>query len=587
MIRRCVEVALAAIVSACAPALAQPSLPAGHYAGTWTNTTFSSSGAIRADGVIVASTLTMTIDADGGVFGLPDPPPFTLSGPITAGGWSAALTGHAVFGDLSVSVNAAGQVTINGSNPPSGFITTYTATGTFTPSGQINLAGHIEFVLGVPADTTIVCNRTAYSTAVSPSQIAQGQAGFSVAGSPDLNGDARGDIIVGAPLETHATIAMAGRVHVFNGVGGAPFRTIGSPAPESAGRFGWSVSSIPDTNGDGKADLLVGAPNENPATSPFDCGRAYIYSGANGSLLFKLIPPAGEATGLFGYSVAGVADVNGDGRGDAIVGAPREDPGTLPADAGRVHVYSGATGLRLYTLGVPVSVGPAANDYFGWSVGGVPDANGDARGDIIVGMPQGTGVPTGNPGRAFLYSGSNGAMLRAFSSPGAEADGLFGRSVAGVPDTNGDARGDVVIGAPNEDPGTAPDGTGRAHLFSGATGALLFKLLPPTPTAGGNFGMAVAGMTDTNGDGRGDIVVGAPGEGSADQGRAYIYSGATGLRLVTLASRYPEASGAFGASVSGLPNVNAANLADVAVGAPGEDPGTAPLNAGRAYWFRR
>jgi hypothetical protein len=95
------------------------------------------------------------------------------------------------------------------------------------------------------------------------------------------------------------------------------------------------VAGVGDVNGDGKADFLVGAPRAD-TTGLTDPGAVYLYSGADGSLLFKRY---GEATeDDFGYSVSGGGDMNGDGRADFLIGAPNANPGDLN-NAGTVYAY--------------------------------------------------------------------------------------------------------------------------------------------------------------------------------------------------------------------------------------------------------
>jgi len=90
---------------------------------------------------------------------------------------------------------------------------------------------------------------------------------------------------------------------------------------------------------DGKADVIVGAPTEDPGSSPDDAGRAYVFGGATGDTLFSLKSPFEESNGRFGRSVSGTGDVNMDGKADVIVGAPTEDPGSSPDNAGRAYVF--------------------------------------------------------------------------------------------------------------------------------------------------------------------------------------------------------------------------------------------------------
>ena len=113
--------------------------------------------------------------------------------------------------------------------------------------------------------------------------------------------------------------------------------------------------------GDGKADFIVGAPYADPGGRA-DAGSAYVFSGADGSLLYQ--KDGGAAGDNFGLSVSAAGDGNGDGKADFIVGANGADPGGR-ADAGSAYVYSGADGSLLYQKD-----GVATEDRFGLSVGG-------------------------------------------------------------------------------------------------------------------------------------------------------------------------------------------------------------------------
>ena len=135
-----------------------------------------------------------------------------------------------------------------------------------------------------------------------------------------------------------------------------------------------------DVNGDGKADFIVGAWLAAPGGRA-DAGSAYVYSGADGSILYQR---DGAAAGdFFGYSVSMAGDVNGDGKADFIVGARSADPGGR-VRAGSVYVYSGADGSILYQKD-----GVATNDNFGYSVSMAGDVNGDGKPDFIVGGVRG------------------------------------------------------------------------------------------------------------------------------------------------------------------------------------------------------
>ncbi len=363
-------------------------------------------------------------------------------------------------------------------------------------------------------------------TLINPDPNYSNSFGEVVAGIPDVNGDGRGDIIVGAPYTSFGPLLGQGRAYIYSGANGALLRTLNTPSPVVSGNFGISVSGIPDINGDGRGDVVVGAWAET-AGGKSKAGRAHVFSGATGALIRTLYSPDAQVHGFFGSMVAGLPDVNGDGRGDIAVAAKEANNPGMSGWNGRIYIYSGSTGVRLRTL-VPRNVSENLIESFGrtgpqaW-LSGVPDVNGDGRGDILVGGSCQC-YPYGIIGRAWLFSGYNGALLRAYESP--LHGQSYGTSVSGSPDINGDGRGDVIIGAPNETVGSV-SGAGRVFVFSGATGAPIKVIWSPTPETFASFGSVVAGVADLNGNGRADVVVGAPGQspGSSPEncGRAYIF----------------------------------------------------------------
>jgi hypothetical protein len=416
----------------------------------------------------------------------------------------------------------------------------------------------------------------------------EGLYGGSISSIPDINGDGKDDIIVGAPGEVFGAISDAGRVYVYNGATGALIRTHTSPTPRVGGGYGTSVTGIPDVNGDGRGDYAVGAPVESPADT-FAAGKVYVYSGANGALIAQIISPARETGGNFGVSIAGMADCTGDGRGDLVIGAPGEDPGTSPANCGRAYLFRG-TGQLWQKVLPPVAL---QNGAFGASVAFVPDADGDNRGDFVVGAPRVHHAQYSEPincGRAYLMSGVTGRSLRHFRSPAYTEGGFFGTSVSGIPDVNGDGRGDVVVGAPGDHPGASPLGVGRAYVYNGATGGYIRVLIPPYAQANGEFGFSVAGIPDTNNDGRGDILVGGWKQNWPNlplrSGVIHLYNGATGARLQSFLSPNAEEDGLLGATVTGIRDLNGNARAEIIGGATAENNGLTQT-AGRVYLFRR
>jgi hypothetical protein len=410
--------------------------------------------------------------------------------------------------------------------------------------------------------------------------------GFSVDGVPDTNGDGQSEAIVGAPTEEPSgSPTDSGRAYLFDGATGNLLFSFASPNADSQGRFGVSVSGVPDTNGDGRGDILIGASGEDPGGSPLSAGRAYLFSGATGGLLRTFIPPDEESDGFFGIAVTGIADLSGDRRGEVVIGASGVDPGGSPNGAGRVYVFNGSTGGSIRTLASP---NEANNGSFGLAVAAVPDTNGNTGEDIIVGAPI-EDSSSNDSGRAYLFDGPTGNLLRSFVSPNAEFEGFYGGAVAGVLDTTGDGRGEVLIGARSEDPTGSPGDAGRAYLYNGATGDSMRQFRSPNEEFEGFFGASVEGTADANGDNLGDLLVGAPfedpGGSPSESGRVYLFDGATGSLLQTLASPNADNDSNFGFALGNLNVTRQFQRRGFVVGANEENPGTSPLGAGRAYVF--
>ncbi len=392
--------------------------------------------------------------------------------------------------------------------------------------------------------------------------------GNSVAGMSDVDEDGLGDFLIGEPGRQRAFLISGATGSILlelTSPNGVPFPGLSS--------FGTSVSGVPDTDGDSVDDLLIAASGE---------GRVYLYSGTTGALLFELTSPNEEVGGQFGFSVAGVADADGDGRGDLLIGAPNENPDSSPEDSGRSYLFSGATGTLIFELFSP---NEEIDGRFGQSVSGVQDVDDDKNGDFLIGSYQESpGNSPNNAGRAYLFSGSKGTLITHFMSPNEQEGGRFGGSVSDVPDVNGDGKHDLLIGAFTEDSPLGNADAGRSYLFSGADGALLSELTPPTEKGFGQFGFSVAGVPDTDGDGRGDLLIGAR-FADFSAGYAYLFSGATGTLLFELVSPNEEVNGQFGFSVAGIPDADKDGRGDLVIGAPQEDLSDKLEVAGRVYLF--
>jgi hypothetical protein len=303
--------------------------------------------------------------------------------------------------------------------------------------------------------------------------------GYSVADAGDVNGDGVHDIAAGA--------RGGDLVHVWSGATGATLLTLHG---EQAGdAFGFSVAGAGDVNGDGRADVLVGAV-ANDAAGP-NAGRAYVFSGADGSLLYSI--DGDRAGDLFGSAADGTGDLNGDGVHDLLIGA--RNAGN--AHDGRVYAYSGANGHRIWAS----AQDKAAKDLGWFFVADVGDLDHDGTPDVYGGDFT-YSVGGRNRGRVEIFSGADGSVLRSWTGSSANQGFGPGREAG---DVNGDHVPDIAVGSYTSSDGAK--GAGKVEIFSGATGDRL-RLITST-NKGENFGFDTVGLGDTNGDGHPDLLVSA------------------------------------------------------------------------------
>ncbi len=389
--------------------------------------------------------------------------------------------------------------------------------------------------------------------------------GVSVASAGDVNGDGFDDLIVGAPIND-AGGTSAGRAYVFSGQTGDTLYVFTGEAVSDY--FGSSVASAGDVNNDGFDDLIVGA-YLNSAGGIL-AGRAYVFSGLNGDTLYVF---TGEAKVRFGISVASAGDVNNDGFDDLIVGAAHHP--AAGTRTGRAYVFSGQTGETFYTF-----TGEAAGDRFGHSVASAGDVNNDGFDDLIVGAA-GNDAGGNNAGRAYVFSGLNGDTLYVFTGEaGGDVFGdSFGFSVASAGDVNNDGFDDIIVGALRNDAGGLE--AGRAYVFSGLNGDTIYVFTGEG--RGDEFGISVASAGDVNNDGFADLIVGAQGNdaGGFNAGQAYVFSGQTGNTIYVFTGEAP--SDLFGNSVASASDVDNDGFDDLIVGAFLSDAGGD--RAGRAYVY--
>jgi len=404
----------------------------------------------------------------------------------------------------------------------------------------------------------------------SPDWIATGEAqasnfGYSVRTAGDVNGDGYADVVVGADRYKQFT----GRTYAYlgnaSGLSATPIFT--ATGEDVNNHFGYSVDTAGDVNGDGYDDIIVGAYHYKEFT-----GRVYVYAGnASGLCAAPVFTVTGDMPNIyFGRSVGTAGDVNGDGYDDVIVGAQAYDNWT-----GRVYVYAGSPG-GLGATPIFSADGEGPSDSFGHCARAAGDVNGDGYSDVVVGA-HGYGEFAG---RIYVYLGSASGLdaARARAVTGEQVNGHFGYSVDTAGDVNGDGYDDLIVGADRQS-----KNTGWVYVYAGSSSG---PSATPIFTATGEgehdyFGYSVGTAGDTNGDGYDDVIVGAY-HYKDSTGRVYVYPGsARGLSITPILSATGEGpASCFGRSVGTAGDVNGKGRADPIVGAPSHDDAM-----GRAYVY--
>ncbi len=443
--------------------------------------------------------------------------------------------------------------------------------------------------------------------------------GFTVAGLGDVNGDGYDDVAIGSPVAADViagtgTLASVGAVFVYfgsaTGLPTTPSVVLQPNTAVAGALFGYSIAGG-DINNDGKNDIIIGAPLDNitistggSGTASGTVGKVYAYSGANLTgaftpLLSLQLSGAGilqsginlSTNALFGFSVAVTEDLNGDLKKDIIVGAPAYvgiktdifNNSSADAQSGGAFVFlssgAGHTLVKLNPittgiLGLPILDNNISGLLFGYSVDGLGDYNGDGKADVVVTAPAGVnlsslGAALNNKllqGSATVYYGTasginaapgasltatSGGLLTNLTGTLANTANLFGISVRGIKTSSSAARnGNLIVGAPLGgdivNVVSLQLKTGTVSLFkkkaSSPSGNVIPDQILSSPRNDNNvlgliqsnllFGFSLDNTYDINCDGYSDIIVGEPASTglqllntSVAGGAAYIYLG--------------------------------------------------------------
>ncbi len=397
--------------------------------------------------------------------------------------------------------------------------------------------------------------------------------GAKVAGAGDVNGDGYADVAISAPV-TSEGFDYNGKVYLYygseTGLGSSPAWALAGD--QESCHFGEGLATAGDVNGDGYADLIIGA--ELYDDPEIDEGKAFLFLGRWFGLSTTpyWTEDGGQAGASFGVSVGTAGDVNGDGFSDLIVGADSLDAGQV--NEGGAFVYLGSSDGPQTTPGWVTESGQAYAHY-GYSVASAGDVNGDGFDDVLVGAED---YDNGQiyEGAAFLFAGSHTGLSvsPAWYAEGNQENALLGGCVASAGDVNGDGLGDILIGARLYDGSLADEGC--ALLWYGTA-----EVTPPgNPSnapwlvtggqAGAKLGYSLAKAGDVNGDGFGDVIVGAPNYDNpqVDEGAAFVYHGSA-MGLSTDATWFHDcdhAGALYGSAVSTAGDFNGDGFSDVIVG---------------------
>lgn len=438
----------------------------------------------------------------------------------------------------------------------------FSGTTTLAGIGDVNADGFSDVAVGISEVTTAPRVFVFYGSA---SGLPQQQSvtitlgkddtalGGSMAGLGDVNGDGYGDALITSFHSSSGT----GSAHLYlGGLAGLSETPTTTLTGNSNSFFGCSVSAAQDLNGDGFNDIIIGDYQYESGK-----GAAFIYLGNPSGI--SIIPASTligfNTQGSFGISVASAGDENADGYADVIIGAGGYDFNVGTSNA---YLFHGSK-AGVITTEYQTLISPELKSAFGNSVSPAGDVNGDGRSDIIIGAFQ----SDSESGAAYVYLGQTAALsqtaVNTFIRP--VVNNIFALKNSGVGDLNGDGFSDIALATYEYS-----SNTGIVYIHYGNINGLSDSpsLTLQAPSEYSLFGVSVAAAGDVNGDGYGDLIVGASGFNNY-HGAAYIYlGGPSGLNTVpaTVLTDQIHQTSTYASAVSGAGDVNGDGYSDVIVG---------------------
>lgn len=396
---------------------------------------------------------------------------------------------------------------------------------------DLNGDGYAEFAVGAPGDISsgnstggkvYIYNGTNGSiirTIESPTPQGSSWFGFQVIRIQDRTNDGIGELLISAPFYNLPSLTDAGLVFCFNPVNGTLLFSIQSPLPSSYAFFGYSISEIGDTNLDSIPEIGVGEIgaglvhifygstlnlsytlippiSENcisfghilsgiPDVNQDNCsdiiagaycqGDVFVFSGSNGSVLGIIDLGITSIEQGFGYSVLGIPDVNNDGKGDFLVGAPYAEIDSV-LNSGKVYLMSGSNWSILQTFQQDT---PTIDGWFGLSMAYLGDINQDGVTEIGISSVNELQSDTIFAGKLYIFS-VNGNLLATINPPEVQHESYFGFAISGGVNLTGTTSKDIIVSSSRYDSQEFQN-VGKVFVYEFTSNAIsdnLTKLLP-------------------------------------------------------------------------------------------------------------